>query len=159
MLRSNTGFAGQVRDFADTIQNNKHPRGLAFQPKPGQLLVCHFGLGFQKPEIVKTRPVLVISPHQREWTKLCLVMPISSVEPKPMRRYHYKLPSGLIPGDKYGGAWLKGDLTVAVGCHRLDRFKVGFRQFDAPFVPHDVLQEARRCLLHAAGMHTLIPHW
>lgn len=158
-LRSNTEAARQLRDFADSLEKDQVPQGLSFQPSPGQILICHFGLGFRKPENVKTRPVLVVSPHRRDATKLCVVVPISSNVPDPVRAYHYKLPAGLVPSDKYKEAWLKGDLVVSVGCHRLDRFKAGFRQFVAPTVPAEVLREARRCVLHAAGMHSLTEHW
>lgn len=158
-LRANDAFAKQVRAFADTLERGQHPRGLTFQPRPGQILICHFGLGFQVPEIVKTRPVLVISPRQDQWTRLCVVVPISSQPPNHARPYHYRLPNGLVPSDKYEEAWLKGDLVTTVGVHRLDRIKVGFRDYRAPFVPDDVLRQARRCVLHATGMHSLTEHW
>ncbi|MEQ8710613.1 MAG: type II toxin-antitoxin system PemK/MazF family toxin [Rhodospirillales bacterium] len=157
-LRANGQYAKQIRDFADMLEDNQHPLGLKFQPKPGQLLVCRFGLGFQQPEMVKTRPVLVVSPHQRRWTGLCLVVPISSVPPDPVEPYHYRLPDGLLPSKKYPEAWIKGDLVITVGKHRLDRIKTGFRQYEAPLVPPEVLREARRCILHATGMHTLTAH-
>lgn len=158
-LRSNSQAASQLRDFASTLENDQVPQGLQFQPKPGQIVACHFGLGFRKPENVKTRPVLVVSPHRRDNVKLCIVVPISSTPPNEVRPYHYKLPKGLVPNEKYEEAWLKGDLIVSVACHRLDRFKVGFRQYVAPMVPVEVLREARRCVLHATGMHSLTEHW
>lgn len=158
-LRANDSFAKQVRVFADTLEKGQHPRGLSFQPKPGQILTCHFGLGFQVPEIVKTRPVLVISPKQRRWSGVCVVVPISSQAPKELMPYHYKLPEGLVPGEKYKESWLKGDLVTTVGAHRLDRRKVGFRDYRAPIAPDDVLRQARRCVLHATGMHSLTQHW
>lgn len=159
VLRANDAFARQVRAFADTLENGQHAQGLQFQPRPGHILICHFGLGFQQPEIVKTRPVLVISPRQRVWTRVCVVVPISSKEPNPAMAHHYKLPDGLVPNKKYKEAWLKGDLVTTVGCHRLDRIKTGFRRFEAPVAPTEVLREARRCVLHATGMHGLTPHW
>lgn len=158
-LRGNGGPARQLRNFADTLTNDQPVGGLRFQPKPGQILACHFGLGFEVPENVKTRPVLVISPHQRVWTKLCVVVPISSTPPDPPRPYRYRLPRGTVPGDKYDEAWIKGDMIVAVGAHRLDRLKIGFRQYVAPVVAPEVLTEARRCALHATGMPSLTVHW
>lgn len=158
-LRANDQYATQLRDFADTITQDQTVQGIAFQPKAGQILVCHFGLGFRKPEMVKTRPVLVISPKVQPWTKLCLVLPISSTPPEPELDCHYRLPDGLVPGNKYDEAWIKGDMVFAVGCHRLDRIKAGFRNYVAPIVPPDVLKEARRCVLHATGMHSLTDHW
>ena len=158
-LRANTSSAQQIRDFCDTIENDPPVGGIQFQPQTGHILMCHFGLGFKKPEIVKTRPVLVISPHQRVWTGLVVVLPISSKEPNPMRPYHFQLPDGTIPGNKYEHSWIKGDLIMAVGSHRLDRIKLGFRKYATISVPDNVLREARRCALHAIGTDSLTVHW
>ena len=38
---------------------------LPFQPKPGMLLMCDFDTGFRPPEMVKVRPVVVISPGRK----------------------------------------------------------------------------------------------
>lgn len=158
-LRGNAGPARQLRDFAETLENDQPVHGLQFQPKPGQLLVCHFGLGFQPPEMVKTRPVLVLSPKVAQWSRLCLIVPISSKAPEPVMNHHYRLPDDTVPGNKYPESWVKGDMVTAVSCHRLDRFKVGFRQYVAPQVSAEVLKEARRCALHALGMHSLTVYW
>lgn len=158
-LQSNNQFASQIRDFAKTIQEDQHPQGLSFQPHPGQILICHFGLAFRVPEMTKTRPVLVISAHQRQWTRVCTVMPISSKAPDPLEPYHFELPSGLLPGTRYPRAWIKGDMIVSVASHRLDRIKTGFRRYECPSVPAEVLKEARRCALHRLGMHALTIHW
>jgi uncharacterized protein YifN (PemK superfamily) len=158
-LRHNNQFSGQIRDFADTIVNDQHPTGIKFQPQPGHILICHFGLAFRQPEMTKTRPVLVVSSHQRQWTRVCTVMPISSLRPNPIEPYHFQLPAGLLPNDKYPEAWIKGDLIVSVADHRLDRLKVGFRQYATPMAPEGALREARRCALHRLGMHSLTIHW
>lgn len=159
ILRSNDRFARQLRDFSDMAARHKPPRGLNFQPAPGQILACHFGLGFEVPENVKVRPVMVISPKRRVWSRLCVVVPISSQPPDHPMAHHLQLPRGLIPGRKYDEAWIKGDMVVAVGAHRLDRFKVGPREYAAPTVPPQVLRDTRRCILHAAGMDSLTVHW
>ncbi len=158
-LRSNDSFSGQLRDFADCLEKEQRVQGINWQPQSGQILVCHFVLGFRQPEMVKTRPVMVISPKVAPWTKLCVVVPISSKTPEPVLGHHYKLPNSLIPGDKYEEAWIKGDTVMAVGCHRLDRIKAGFRTYVSPIAPAEVLKEVRRCVLHATGMHSLTIHW
>lgn len=158
-LRANTEAASQIRAFGEALQEDNLPRGLDFQPKPGQILACHFGIGFRPPENVKTRPVLVISAKRKDGARLCTVVPISSLPPDPQRPYHHRRPDGVVPGDKYPEAWIKADLVISVGCHRLDRFKVGHRNYVAPVVPADILKEARRCVLHALGMHDLTIHW
>ena len=158
-LRSGGREAQQLRDFAADLEKRNRVQGLQFQPYPGQLLVCNFGIGFQRPEIVKTRPVIVVSPQPRFNSGLCTVVPISSKPPNQIEPYHYSMDPTLIPGEKYPEAWIKGDLVQTVGLHRLDRFKVGFRNYQAPILPEAVLTEARRCVLHATGMHTLTALW
>lgn len=158
-LRGNGLEAEMLRDFAQSYDEEQRVGGIQFQPRAGQILVCNFGLGFKKPEMIKVRPVLVISPHQRFWTRLCVVVPISSRPPGEIKPYHYKLPDGAVPGGKYAESWIKGDLVIAVGHHRLDRLRTGFRKYETPRVSDEVLREARRCVLHAAGMHSLTIHW
>lgn len=158
-LRQGGERARRVRDFAAEIIGDKIVSGLRFQPRPGQILICRFGAGFEVPENVKTRPVIVLSPHQRRWSGLCVVAPISSKAPDPVSPIHFLMPPGILPGDKYPEAWIKGDMVIAVGRHRLDRFKIGHRQYAAPTAPAYVLHEARRCVLHALGMHSLTIHW
>ncbi|MGP9821349.1 type II toxin-antitoxin system PemK/MazF family toxin [Salinarimonas sp. NSM] len=159
ILRSDAAHARALREFVTSVSRDQQPRGLQFQPRPGQVLVCHFGLGFRPPEMIKTRPVLVVSPKRRDSVKLCTVVPISSRAPEEVRPYHYRLPQGILPDSKYAEAWIKGDMVATVGCHRLDRLKVGHRRYESPSVPDDVLREARRCVLHATGMHVLTQAW
>lgn len=158
-LRANDMYARSLRDFSDSYEHEQRIQGINFNPPPGQILVCNFGLGFKVPEPVKVRPVLVISPKADDWTGLCTVLVISSNRPDPIEPYHLQLPAGLLPDEKYPEAWIKGDLVMTVGHHRLDRFKSGRREYITPVVGADVLKEARRCVLHATGMHSLTIHW
>lgn len=158
-LRANDEAAKQLRDFADSLENDQWAGGIKWQPKAGQILVCNFGLGFQRPEMIKIRPVIVISPKVSPWNKLCTVLPISSRAPEPVQQHHFRLPDGLVPGEKYEEAWIKGDNVMTVGAHRLDRIKTGFRTYVAPEAPPAVLKEARRCVLYSAGMNSLTTHW
>ncbi|MGJ3264786.1 MAG: type II toxin-antitoxin system PemK/MazF family toxin [Salinarimonas sp.] len=159
ILRSNDLHAGSLRAFIQSVTRDQQPRGLQFQPRPGQILVCHFGLGFRPPEMIKTRPVLVISPKRRDNVKLCTVLPISSTAPEEVRPFHYRLPEGTLSASKYAEAWIKGDMVATVAHHRLDRLKIGFRRYESPLVPDEVLREARRCVLHATRMHALTEAW
>jgi uncharacterized protein YifN (PemK superfamily) len=36
---------------------------LKFHPEPGTILICDYSTGFKKPEMVKKRPVVTISPR------------------------------------------------------------------------------------------------
>lgn len=158
-LRGNDLYADNLRDFADSFEKEQRVFGIEFNPSPGQILVCNFGLGFKKPEPVKVRPVLVVSPKAAKWSGLCTVIPISSKRPDPIKPHHLQLPDGLLPANEYPEAWLKGDLVSTVGHHRLDRVKFGKREYRTPIVSTNVLREARRCVLHATGMHSLTIHW
>lgn len=44
------------------------------------VLICDFTTGFQAPEMVKKRPVVVVSPRRRIG-QVCTVVPLSSVAP------------------------------------------------------------------------------
>ena len=57
---------------------------LKFHPKPGTILVCDFRQGFRAPEMIKRRPVVVVSPRLRNRTDLCTVVPLSTIEPRPI---------------------------------------------------------------------------
>ena len=54
-----------------------------FHPRLGQVLYCDFKTGFRPPEMVKARPVVVLSRNHHE---LCTVVPLSGTEPKESRR-------------------------------------------------------------------------
>jgi len=90
--------------------------------------MCNFGEGFQAPEMVKNRPVVVLSPKLKRCSGLCTVVPISTVLPDPMEKWHYKLPQASLPNAKLfigKQSWVKGDMIYRVSFHRLDRIRIG----------------------------------
>ena len=38
---------------------------LGFHPNAGDIVICDYATGFKPPEMVKVRPVVVISPRRR----------------------------------------------------------------------------------------------
>ena len=94
---------------------------LTFHPGPGAIVICDFSTGFQPPEMVKVRPVVVISPRRRS-VQLVTVVPLSSVAPVPVEPWHYPLPAGAYPPAR-GVIWAKCDMVATVGLARLDRVK------------------------------------
>jgi mRNA interferase MazF len=96
--------------------------GLAFHPGPGTIVICDYSTGFQLPEMVKVRPVVVISPRRRS-SQLATVVPISSTPPSPIEPWHYQLPQGAYPPAR-GPVWVKADVLATVALSRLDRVKV-----------------------------------
>jgi len=94
---------------------------LTFHPGPGTIVICDFSAGFRPPEMVKVRPVVVISPRRRS-VQLVTVVPLSSVAPVPAEPWHYQLPPGAYPPAR-GAIWAKCDVVATVGLARLDRVK------------------------------------
>jgi uncharacterized protein YifN (PemK superfamily) len=94
---------------------------LKFHPGPGAIVICDYSTGFQPPEMVKVRPVVVISPRRRTGG-IVTVVPISSVSPTPIEPWHYRLPLGVYPPAR-GEVWIKGDMVAAVALSRLDRVR------------------------------------
>ena len=95
---------------------------LGFHPHAGDIVICDYSTGFQPPEMVKVRPVVVISPRRRS-SQLVTVVPISSVAPSPMEAWHYLLPAGVYPPARRP-IWVKADMVATVALARLDRVKV-----------------------------------
>lgn len=85
-------------------------------------MICDYSTGFRPPEMVKVRPVVVISPRRRG-SQLVTVVPISSVAPLLVEPWHYLLPDGAYPPAR-GPMWVKADLIATVALARLDRVKV-----------------------------------
>ena len=94
---------------------------LTFHPGPGVIVICDFSQGFRRPEMVKVRPVVVISPRRRT-TQLVTVVPLSSVPPVPPEPWHYQLSHGAYPPAR-GPIWAKCDMVATVALARLDRVK------------------------------------
>lgn len=95
---------------------------LTFHPGPGAIVICDFSTGFRPPEMVKLRPVVVISPRRRT-TQLATVVPLSSTAPVPVEPWHYRLPPGVYPPAR-GPIWAKCDMVATVSLDRLDRVRV-----------------------------------
>ncbi|MCE5269379.1 MAG: type II toxin-antitoxin system PemK/MazF family toxin [Planctomycetaceae bacterium] len=98
---------------------------ILYHPRPGTLLLCDFDSGFRPPEIVKKRPVVVIS---RTHTDLVSVVPISTTTPNRIEAWHHQLEERSIPRflDRWWVPhWAKCDIIMTVAFHRLDRFRTG----------------------------------
>ena len=92
---------------------------LTFQPKVGSVIYCNY-TGFIAPEMVKKRPVIVISKHKHN-SKLLAVVPISTTEPNPLLDYHIEMDlqfcSINLSGKK---SWVKCDMINVVSLDRLN---------------------------------------
>lgn len=99
---------------------------LTFHPHPGMVLICNFATGFKAPEMIKTRPVIVVSPRPRFKKQLCIVVPLSTTAPVPVEAHHYCLDPSSLPGVlAKRQTWAKCDMIATVSLDRLDRVKAG----------------------------------
>ncbi len=138
---------------------NEHPR-------MGTILRCNFDTGFRVPEMVKLRPVVVISPKISVRHRLCTVVPISGEAPRPKMSYHYELTNidpPLPPPYEDGPNWVKGDMVVSVSFERLDflrygKDRSGKRIYRYEVLPVDDIRAIRACILNSLGLAVLTKH-
>ena len=96
---------------------------LKYQPKEATVLMCDFS-GFQVPEMIKVRPVVVLRKHSQN-RQLVTIVPLSTTAPDHMAGHHVVLPSYL-PGSALT-CWAKCDMIYTVATSRLDRCRVKSR--------------------------------
>lgn len=133
---------------------------LTFTPKPGAILLCHFPACLQPPEMVKVRPIVVISPRLPGRNELVCVVPLSTTPPDPVCAHHYLLPIAQMPRPLQAEAkeiWAKCDMLYTFAISRLDRFKAGRdnatgkRKYESGQLDLENLRELRRCAQIALG--------
>lgn len=92
---------------------------LLYQPKEGSVLICDFR-GYEVPEIIKIRPVIVIRRHRTN-KLLVTVVPLSTTAPQTVLAHHLQLESHLQGANPV--CWAKCDIVATVSLGRLDRIK------------------------------------
>lgn len=135
---------------------------LCFHPAPGLILICNYETGFIVPEMVKRRPVVVISPRLRHRTDLCTVVPLSTTQPGTEREYQCLIkinPCLPKPWDTED-CWVKADMLSTVSYKRLDLVRgpkdfQGKRKYIQRNVGADNLLKIHECILHALGLFHL----
>jgi uncharacterized protein YifN (PemK superfamily) len=123
---------------------------IIFHPKAGTVLMCDF-TGFKKPEMIKTRPVIVVSPNHLKRPGLYTVVPMSTTDPDPIELYHYRFKKNPMPHSN-GHAWAKCDMVVTVSMERLDRIKVSRGNYVVTYISNKDLEAIRECMKHALGI-------
>jgi uncharacterized protein YifN (PemK superfamily) len=138
---------------------------IQFHPQPGTILICDFQ-GMQEPEMVKRRPVVVISPRLRNRGNLVSVVPLSSTRPDDSYPYHHQLrfePPLPAPYDD-PTCWVKGDMVYTVAFYRLfvpqlgKDPKTGKRQSDIRVLTDGELTSVMSCVLNGIGLGHLTDH-
>lgn len=135
-----------------------------YHPEIGTILVCDFH-GFVIPEMLKRRPVIVVSPRLRNRDKLCTVVPLSTTEPGQIMPFHYKLilDNPLPPPYDSEFHWVKCDMLATVSFNRLDlprrgKDHKGTRQYITKTIDKIDLYNIRKCILHALNLCHLTEH-
>lgn len=132
---------------------------LTYHPKPGDILVCDYNTGFTAPEMVKRRPIIVISPRLRRRNGLCTVVPLSTTQPDVEEDYHCRIsmcPTLPKPWDS-SWMWVKADMIATVSFERLELIRgpkdfQGKRKYLQCRIDDSSLQAIRRCVLFALGV-------
>ncbi|WP_417493761.1 type II toxin-antitoxin system PemK/MazF family toxin [Maricaulis sp.] len=133
---------------------------IQFAPRTGSVLLCDFSLGgFRPPEMVKRRPVVVLSPRLRRRDGLVSVVPLSTT--RPGRPVPYVVPLSLTPLPPAPfdaqACWAKCDMVSCVGFGRLDFFRtprggVRRRTYLKLGLSADQLAQVRCGVKHALGL-------
>ena len=140
---------------------------LTYHPRPGQILICDFSKGFAAPEMVKRRPVVVLTPSMKGRDKLTTVAALSTVKPDEIRAYHLEIPANSMPMlGQYqdGSTWLKGDMIYSVGFHRLDPIRLntrgpdGKRQYFTQRFGRDRMRDVYTCVLEGLNLGHVAKH-
>ncbi|MFC7333996.1 type II toxin-antitoxin system PemK/MazF family toxin [Rhodocista pekingensis] len=134
-------------------------------PPVGTVLLCDFDQGFKEPEMVKRRPVIVVSPKISVRAGLCTVVALSMEDPRPRMPYHCQIRLDPPLPEPWGDQlrWVKGDMIYAVGFHRLDFPRIGKdergrRLYRTAPIPEDDMRKVRGCVLSALGLGGLTRH-
>lgn len=138
---------------------------LKFHPKLGTVLICDFSRGFKSPEMVKKRPVIVISPKLKRRTNLLTVVPLSTMPPSPVQEYHCELafvPPLPGPFDS-ASMWVKADMLYTVSFDRLHliatgRDQHGRRKYLTRKISDADMEAVRKCVLNGIGLSILTKH-
>ncbi len=139
---------------------------LQFHPEPGTLLMCDFSSGFLEPEMVKKRPVIVVSPKMKRCSGLATVVPLSTVEPTYIEAFHVNLDNIYLPQTPYfqeRSSWIKCDMIYRVGFHRLNLIQTGKnpqgkRLYFKDRLPAEVLRQVNEGILHSLNLGQLAQH-
>ena len=132
---------------------------IKYDLQPRTVLLCDYSKGgFREPEMVKRRPVIVISPRLRHRTGLMTVVPLSTTMPTNPAAHHCQvnLPQAL-PGFPAMVCWVKADMIATVAFERLDMFRTdrdpcGKRKYLTPRISEADFALVQACIRAALGL-------
>jgi len=115
------------------------------------VLICDFE-GFRAPEMVKTRPVVVVSPNEMHRPGLVTIVPLSTTPPDVVHPYHYRLKGSPIPGSTANEVWAKCDMICSVNVGRIDRVRTVRRNYAVGYVSMDQVNAIRVAAAMSFGL-------
>lgn len=133
---------------------------ITFYPDHGAILMCDFNSGFSPPEVVKRRPVVVISPRRNNF-QVCTVIPLSTTAPNPIENHHHRLDPASLPRVlRRKVTWAKCDMIMTVSLSRLDRIldgkgPGGVRKYTTGKTTPADFRAIRVGILYAIGLNSL----
>lgn len=136
---------------------------ITFYPDHGSILMCDFNSGFNPPEVVKRRPVVVVSPRRNNF-QVCTVVPLSRTAPNPIEDHHHRLDPASLPRSLRGrDSWAKCDMLMTVSLSRLDRIldgkgPQGARKYIVGKLTPADFKAVRIGILYAIGLNSLTIH-
>ena len=126
-----------------------------FRPNRGHVLMCDFTF-LEVPEMVKRRPVVIVSPRLARDPRLVTVVPVSTRAS--MLPYHPPLAAeSLPPPFCRKPAWAKCDMLYTVSTARLDRIREKqpdgrLRWYGRHFVTEDDMRLIHKGIFAALGL-------
>jgi mRNA interferase MazF len=125
---------------------------LLFFPRAGQIYICDFS-GFKQPEMIKPRPVIIVSPRLPYRSEIAAIVPISLTAPKHNLPFCYRLSRNYHPESPDDlPCWAKADMLLNVGTYRLSAFQVGKRKYAYPTLTPEDLAGVRHAVLCGLGL-------
>lgn len=123
---------------------------LKFQPKERSVIICDFR-GYETPEMIKKRPVVVIAKHRHN-SQLVTVVPLSTTEPSIYTDYHHKMDRNPLPDKPHIECWAKCDMVATVSLARLDRYKPRHGERCVPLVELADYHAIKKAVANALGL-------
>jgi len=111
---------------------------LPYLPQQGEILVCDFDDLALGAEMIKRRPVVVVSRHDAHRSQLCTVVALSTTPPKLPKPWHYYMEHVRVTGwEAPNGVWAKCDMLATVSLERLNKPYIKLRS-GRNFVAHSL---------------------
>jgi uncharacterized protein YifN (PemK superfamily) len=132
---------------------------LKYHPKQGTLVLVHFDRAFKQPEMVKSRPCIVISKRIKQRPNLVTVVPLSTTPPDPVMPYHceIEIDLDLPPRWRAKTCWVKGDMIYSLSFERVNLFNLGRgedgrRRYQTSTISQDSFDKVQNCVRAALDL-------